>query len=188
MTTIMLRPPNPKHLAAALLNWHGGGGSPLYQVGSHWYANHYIDQHIIEKATDELEDAAKSESLAGRHKEAREAHLLNMKLLAILDSIEVCVELPKGEIITGYTDTPSRSTVFEPEGYTRHPGPGHWVRWGSWGANAWATAQSGTSWNIARANFVKRLEKRLSSHITTQVVEYRAKYAAELGLVVKEMV
>lgn len=181
MTTIELRPINHKYLAEFILRWHGGGGSALYQVGSSWYAGHYIKQHIIEQAASELEDAATGEFKAGRHKESREAHLINLKLLGVLDSIEVCVELPKGQIVSGYTDTPSRSTVFTPEGHARHPGANRWIKWGSYSANSWATAQSGNSWGIARSNFIKRLDKRLSSHITTRVIEYRNKYAAELA-------
>lgn len=54
-----------------------------------------------------------------------------------------------------------RSYVFGVEIYgkvtseRKHPGPGHWIRWGSFSANFWFTSGSGRSWKEA-AEFAKR--------------------------------
>ncbi len=45
-----------KELAIKLLEWHGGQSSPLYSVGSTWYAGKTVSSDIINSAIREIQD------------------------------------------------------------------------------------------------------------------------------------
>lgn len=52
---------NREKLALHLLQWHGGGGSGLYAVGSTWFAGKPIPQKEIERALFEIDSLTKRE-------------------------------------------------------------------------------------------------------------------------------
>ena len=61
-----------KELALELLEWHGGQWSPLYSVGSSWFAGKDVPNNIIEDAILELEENIQNiikEPQAGRHED-----------------------------------------------------------------------------------------------------------------------
>jgi len=47
---------NRQRLADSILSWHGGGGSFMYQLGSHWYGDHNIGAEVILGAIGEIDE------------------------------------------------------------------------------------------------------------------------------------
>ena len=75
----------------------------------------------------------------------------------------------------------ARSCEFTPDGCSTHPGPGHWIRWGSWKMNFWFTAASGTSWRVATANALRRLRHLCKPEATYTIFDINREEASDMS-------
>jgi hypothetical protein len=46
---------NRQRLALSVLNWHGGGGTATYALGSHWFVNKRVGENVGYACVRELE-------------------------------------------------------------------------------------------------------------------------------------
>lgn len=81
------------------------------------------------------------------------------------------VKVDFGEPTYGYWDGPVTTTYFSPEG--RHPGKGHYIKFGSISVNHWFTVKAGRSWKEAANSAKKHLAGTIKVPATITVEEER---------------
>lgn len=53
-----------RSLALRVLEWHGGQGTPLYAVGSSWFAGRDVSRDLVEQAASELRRTRKRAAIS----------------------------------------------------------------------------------------------------------------------------
>jgi len=73
--------------------------------------------------------------------------------------------------MNGFYEGLRRSAQFSCTGQTYHPGPGHYLNWGSLSVNFWFTCKSGRTWKEAAS-----IAKRCLIHMSPEGTEVETVY------------
>ena len=50
-----------QRVAEHMLQWHGGMGSGLYALGSHWHGGHEVTRDVVDRAIAEIDSVIRKE-------------------------------------------------------------------------------------------------------------------------------